>query len=76
MLSQRSRGQKLEDVGVARKRSKRMKVNTGCTLATSSLHDGALSDADFDQSEWKIMYPRFVEEVFVGPSDCVNKKNI
>jgi hypothetical protein len=51
-----------------------MKVNTGSTFAAPSPHDGALSAADFDRSEWEIMYPRFVEEGFVGPFDRVNKK--
>jgi hypothetical protein len=45
-----------------------MKVNAGCALAATSPHDGALSAADFDWSEWEIMYPHFVKEGFLGPS--------
>jgi hypothetical protein len=68
MSLQRSHGRKPEDVGVAHGRSKRMKVNAGCALAATSPHDGALSAADFDWSEWEIMYPHFVKEGFLGPS--------
>jgi hypothetical protein len=36
---------------------------------------GSLFAADFDKSEWEIMYPLFVEEGLVVPSECVNRKN-
>jgi hypothetical protein len=32
-----------------------------------ALAHGSLSVADFDQSEWEIMYPRFVESRLVVP---------
>jgi hypothetical protein len=38
-----------------------------------SLHSGPLSTADFDQSEWEIMYPHFVEEGLVDPPEHTNK---
>jgi hypothetical protein len=37
---------------------------------------GTLSAADFDQSEWEIMYPCFVKEGLVDPSGRMNKKNV
>jgi hypothetical protein len=37
---------------------------------------GQLSAADFDQLEWEIMYPRFIEEGLVDPSNRANKKNV
>jgi hypothetical protein len=39
-------------------------------------HGGQLSTADFDQSEWEILYPHFVEEGLVDPSNRANKKNV
>jgi hypothetical protein len=45
-------------------------------LAAPSPRGGALSTADFDPSEWEIVYPRFIEEGLVDPSGCVNKKNV
>jgi hypothetical protein len=53
-----------------------VKINAERALVASSLHDGVLFAADFDQYEWEIMYPRFVEEGLVGPSVHVNKKNV
>jgi hypothetical protein len=40
------------------------------------LHGGTLLEADFDQSEWEIMYPHFIEEGHVDPPGRVNKKNV
>jgi hypothetical protein len=48
-----------------------VKINAKCTLDVPSPHDGPL-----DQSKWEIMYPHFVKEGLIGPSDCVNKKNV
>jgi hypothetical protein len=75
MLSRRSHRQEPGGVGAPRWSSKRAKINTDYTLAAPSLCDGVLSTADFNRSEWEIMYPRFVEGL-VGPSNCVIKKNI
>jgi hypothetical protein len=33
----------------------------------------SLSTADFDRSEWEIMYPLFVVEGLVDPSEHVNR---
>jgi hypothetical protein len=63
--SQRSHGRKPEHIGVACRRSKRMKVNAGCALAAPSSHDGALSATDFDRSEWEIMYPHFSKKALL-----------
>jgi hypothetical protein len=38
-----------------------------------SLRGGPLSAINFDYSEWEIMYPRFVEEGLIDPSDHTNK---
>jgi hypothetical protein len=49
-----------------------MKVDAERALAASIPHGGSLSAADFDTSEWEILYPLFVEEGLVDPSECVN----
>jgi hypothetical protein len=36
-------------------------------------HNGSLSVADFDLSEWEIMYPCFIEEGLVDPPDQAHK---
>jgi hypothetical protein len=51
-----------------------VKINAECALAALSPRGGAPSATDFDQSEWEIMYPHFVKEDLVDPSDRVNKK--
>jgi hypothetical protein len=38
-----------------------MKVDTERALAAPIPRGSSLSAADFDRSEWKIMYPLFVE---------------
>jgi hypothetical protein len=45
-------------------------------LNVPSPHGGQLSAADFDQLEWEIMYPRFIDEGLVDPSNRANKKNV
>jgi hypothetical protein len=55
-------------------RKSKTKIDAECTLAVPTPHGGSLSTADFDKSEWKIMYPLFIEEGLIGPSECVNKK--
>jgi hypothetical protein len=73
----RPRGRKLENIGALRGRSKRIKKTaTKCALVVPSPHGAQLSAADFDQSEWEIMYPRFVEEDLVDPCNQPNKKNV
>jgi hypothetical protein len=39
-------------------------------------HGGLLSTADYDKNEWEIMYPCFVEEGLVDPSEHVNRKRL
>jgi hypothetical protein len=34
------------------------------------------SATDFNSSEWEIMYPHFIEEGLIDPSDRVIKKNV
>jgi hypothetical protein len=50
-----------------------MKIDAECTLVVPTPRGGLLSTADFDKSEWEIMYPLFVEEGLVGPSERVNR---
>jgi hypothetical protein len=38
-------------------------------------HGGSLSTADFDMSEWEIMYPLFVAESIVDPTKRVARKD-
>jgi hypothetical protein len=64
------------DVGALHRKSKRVKINAECTLTSPLLRGDALFAADFDHSEWEIMYPHFVEEGLVDPSDRVNKRNV
>jgi hypothetical protein len=52
------------------------KVDAECASATPLLRDGPILAADFDLSEWEIMYPHFVEEGLVDPPGHVNKKNV
>jgi hypothetical protein len=51
------------------------KIDAECALAAPTLRGGSLSTADFDKSEWEIIYPLFVEEGLVDPSVCVTKKD-
>jgi hypothetical protein len=52
------------------KRSKRLKkISTRGYATTPSLPGDSLSVADFDKSEWEILYPRFVESRLVAPSE-------
>jgi hypothetical protein len=44
-------------------------------LSVPTPHGGSLSAANFDKSEWEIMYPLFVEERLLGPFKCVNRKD-
>jgi hypothetical protein len=53
-----------------------MKIDAGCALVAPMPHGGSLSAADFNKSEWEIMYPLFVEEGLVDPSECVNRKDV
>jgi hypothetical protein len=52
-----------------------MKIDAERALAVPTPCGGSLSAIGFDKSEWEIMYPLFVEEGLVGPSDCVNRKD-
>jgi hypothetical protein len=52
------------------------KVDAKCASATPLLRDDPILAADFDLSEWEIMYPHFVEEGLVDPPGHANKKNV
>jgi hypothetical protein len=58
-----------------RKRSKKVKVGVERTLEMPASRGGSLSAANFDRSEWKIMYPLFVAEGLVDPSERVSRGN-
>jgi hypothetical protein len=53
-----------------------MKVDAKRALVTPIPRGGSLSAADFDRSEWEIMYPLFVEEGLVDPSKHVSRKDV
>jgi hypothetical protein len=53
-----------------------MKIDARRALAVPLPRGGSLSTADFDKSEWEIMYPLFVKEGIVDPSECVNRKDV
>jgi hypothetical protein len=69
------RWQKTALTNAPRRKSKKTKIDAERALAVPTPRGGSLSTADFDKSEWEIMYPSFVEEGLVGPSECVNRKN-
>jgi hypothetical protein len=50
-----------------------VKVDVERALVMPASHGGSLSAANFDRSEWKIMYPLFVAECLVDTSELVNK---
>jgi hypothetical protein len=50
------------------------KIDVEDNSAAPSLCRSLLSAADFDQSEWEILYPHLVEEGLVDPFDRTNKK--
>jgi hypothetical protein len=58
-----------------RKRSKKVKVDVDRALAASAPRDDLLSTADFDKSEWEIMYHLFVAEGLIDPSTRVIRIN-
>jgi hypothetical protein len=53
-----------------------VKISTECVLAMPSWLGDTFSAVDFDQSEWEIVYPHFVEEGLVDPFGRVNRKNV
>jgi hypothetical protein len=59
--------------GAPRKRTKRAKVNVECSLEMPAPRGGSLLTTNFDRSEWEIMYPFFVVEGLVDPSEHVNR---
>jgi hypothetical protein len=64
--SWRSCCRKPEGIEAPSRKSKRTKKTiVGDNSTGPSLCDGRLSGADFDESEWEIIYPRFVEESLV-----------
>jgi hypothetical protein len=61
--------------GAPRKRSKKAKIDVERALEMPAPRGGSLSIADFDRSVWEIMYPLFVAEGLVDPSEHVNRGN-
>jgi hypothetical protein len=53
-----------------------MKVDAKCALAVATPRSGLVSTTNFHRYEWQIMYPLFIEEGLVGPSECVNRKDV
>jgi hypothetical protein len=50
-----------------------MKIDVSHALVLLSPCGGLISAADFDRSEWEIVYPLFVAEGLVDPSDHVDR---
>jgi hypothetical protein len=69
----KTRWQKIAPNGAPQKRSKKAKVDVECALEMPAPCGDSLSIADFDRSEWEIMYPLFVAEGLVDPSEHVNR---
>jgi hypothetical protein len=67
--------QKAASPDAPRKSSKKMKVDVNRALDASAPRDGLLLTADFDKSEWEIMYPVFVVEDLIDPSTRVIRRN-
>jgi hypothetical protein len=53
---------------------KRANIDAERALAASMSRGDTLSATDFDQSEWEIMYHRFIKEGLIDPSNCVNRR--
>jgi hypothetical protein len=70
--SQKPRWRKSAFTSAPQKKSKKMKVDAKRALVTPIPRGGSLSAADFDRSEWEIMYPLFVEEGLIDPSKHVS----
>jgi hypothetical protein len=50
-----------------------VKVDAEHALEMPACLGSSLSTADFDRSEWEIMYPLFVVEDLIDPSERVNR---
>jgi hypothetical protein len=53
-----------------------VRIDAERALAAPAPRGGTLSAADFDQSEWEITHPWFVEEGLIDPSDYVNMRDV
>jgi hypothetical protein len=73
--SRKPRRQKTVLTGAPRKKSKKTKINVEHALALPTPCGSSLLPADFDRSEWEIMYPLFVAEGLVDPFEHVNGRN-
>jgi hypothetical protein len=69
------RRQKTALTNPLRRKSKKTKIDAERALAAPTLRGGLLSTTDFDKYEWEIVYPLFVEEGLVSPSECVHRKD-
>jgi hypothetical protein len=58
-----------------RGKSKKMNIDVERALAAPPSYGGLLFTANFDKSEWEIMYPLFVEEGLVDSFVRVNRKD-
>jgi hypothetical protein len=74
--SRKPHRQKPAAAGTPWRKSKKMKTDTGHPLVVPTPCGGSLSAADFDRSEWEIMYPLFVEGGLINPSKHVNRGDV
>jgi hypothetical protein len=74
--SKKPRQRKTALTGTSWRKSKKMKVDAERALVAPTPRGGSLSATDFDKNEWEIMYPCFVEEGLIDPSEHVNTKRV
>lgn len=67
--SQRPHRWKPAVAGALQRKSKRMMINAERVPVAPLSCGGSLSATDFEKSKWKIMYPLFVKEGLVDPSE-------
>jgi hypothetical protein len=53
-----------------------VRIDAERALGAPTPRGGTLFVADFNQSEWEIMYPRFVKECLIDPSKYVNRRDV
>jgi hypothetical protein len=71
--SQKPWWQKSALTSAPQRKSKNTKVDTERALAAPTPCGVSLSTTDFDRSDWEIMYPLFVTEGLIDPSERVRR---
>jgi hypothetical protein len=71
----RPRWQKSRLTSAPLRKSNKTKIDAERALAVRTPHGGSLWASYFDRSEWEIMYPLFVMEGLIDPSERVSRKD-